>query len=266
MTTGPQPSPKRRWYRRPWPWLTLVALLTAAWLGRALILGPLIAHAVAEAIADATGGSASVEQVGGGFLHDVHLTGLVAGSGPGPAWQVRVGRVEARYDLGLLRGDLSALRRVVVDGLEVEATLPASSSTQPSSWPPLLERVPSALPELQVRGRVLVHTTGGAIEVEGIALLLDREQLTVSAQRVRFAGRELTLPPCVLRRSASDTLELAAPVRLDLPGLPVPLWCDTLQVVLGQQQQEVRGAGRVAGGRWQAVACLLYTSPRPRDH
>ncbi len=262
MTTGPEPSPQRRWYRRRWPWLAMAGLVITAWLARGMILGPFIAKAVADALTEATGGPASVERVEGGLVHEVRLLGVQAGAADEPAWQVRVARVEATYGLGLLRGDLAAVHRVAIDGVELEATMPASSSSPARPWPPLLARLPAHLPEITVAGRILLHAAGGAVDISGATVHLAGDRLEFSAERIQVAGRELVLPACVLRRRGHDALELAEPVRLDLPWLPIPLWCDQVKLTLGEQTQTVVAAGRIAGGSWQVDASAGATRLR----
>jgi len=230
----------------------LLLLLMAAWFVRGPLLGPLVARLGATALADALHGQAVIQHATGGWLGDAQLTGIrLTGPGPVPAWTVTVEQLDADYGLRLLRGDLRALHQVTVVGLAVTVIQQAPAADDaPESWPGLLAKLPAVLPRLHIDGSVSIRNGDSETRLDGIRLAVVQDQLEVTIARMSTSSFTMSLPTCVLQRSAKDTLSLAKPVTLDLPsGLP-QVQVDLLHLILGEAVQQLEIGGRLAGGSW----------------
>lgn len=257
-----RPPRRRRWFLKAV--LLLLALLGIVWLARGPLFGPLVARTIAEVLTRESGGHAAVAHASGGWLGDAQLSGVavsgpVSGQPAKPWWTVSAQQVAVDYDFGLLRGELSAVRGVTVDGLLVvidDDLRPASATASaPASWPPLFARLPSNLPNLSVGGEVTVRSGGHQVQIGGLRLSGVDQRLELTVQRLAVDDRELALPAIVLERSAPDTLALAEPLVLAVPELlAVPLHCDHLELTLGETRQQAVADGRLAGGTWHATA------------
>jgi len=216
----------------------------------------LVAHLAAVKLAKATGGPVTIGSASGGWLHDAQVADLqLSGPGSVPAWHLSLDRLAASYHLALLKGDLRALRQIGLSGLHADVTI----STEPTNakavvWPAVLARLPSTLPGLQIDGRVTVRSGASETRISGIRIHYADDLLTVSAARIEVAGRTLVLPEIVVRRTAPDTVRLDKPVTLTIPGLPSQVFCDQLELTLGETVQQVIANGRLAGGRWHVRA------------
>lgn len=220
-------------------------MLVGLWLARGPLLGPVVARTAAAALADATGGQARIAGATGGWLGDASFSGVDLA---GPAWSLHADRVAADYRVGLLGGDLSALRSVVVAGMAVSFdadALPASPSA--TAWPAVLAQLPERLPAVQVDGDAVLRLAGHELRLTGLGLSSADGVIELRQRGVTLDGHPYPLPPLRLRRQGRETLRLDQPVDLPLPGLR----CDHLELTLGTTDQHLVADGRLAGGTWQ---------------
>lgn len=277
---------KRRWLVRG---LALLVILCAGlWLARGPLLGPTVARVISGVLADTSGGQAHVDRATGGWLGDVALSGVeVRAAGTEPWWRFQAKNVAVEYGIRLLRGELTAVRQVRVDGLVVAIDLdrqplpasrapgpaalnPAAPGPSPAPWPGLIAQLPHVLPHVEVTGDVLVISAGHRVHLTGFHVECSGDQVTLAVPHLTVDGQEWPLPTISLVRSALDSFSLAQPVTLALPGLlPAehPVQCDRLTVVLGPTSQQIVADGRVAAGTWHAVmtATSLRVSVRGVD-
>ena len=251
--------PRRRWLRATIGGLAL--LLGALWLARGPLLGPTVARVLSTVLARETGGQAHIARAAGGWLGDARLSGVqVSSLGPEPWWRIAAQQVAVHYDLGLLHGELSAVRGVTIEGVQVDLDLdrqPAVPHKPQRPWPGVIERLPASLPALAIAGDVRLVSGGHQVQLNGMQLAGGGDHVTLSVEHVVVDDRKWTAPTVTLVRTAPEAFSLEHPAMVSLPGL-VPasqeMWCDRLTIELGGASQRAVAQGRLGGGTWQARA------------
>lgn len=231
--------PRRR--RRRWPWI-VVAVLLVAFLLRGPLLAPLVTRVVASQLAQAIDGQAQVADASGGWFNDAHLSGITAEAPLGVVRQLRVRSAQATYGLGIIRGNLTALRSLTLDG--VDATIDLRTSTRGSSGvlPPLLELLPTPLPQAALTGDVRLLLPDREVRLSDVRLNVHGDQVSLDV-RVQVAEAEPLHVVAAFRRPTADTLRLERAVVLGDATI------ETLELVLGRARQELSGAVQLGGGR-----------------
>ncbi len=245
MPPAPKSQRRRRWFA-----LALVLLvLLGLWLVRSLLLGPIVARVVANAIGDAVGGQASIGAASGGWFGDARFSDVSIAA---ERWSLTAQRIEALYGLRLLRGDVTALRRVSIAGLRVEAQLgDASGESAEAGQAGSLPTLPAVLPELQVDGQVVLHLADEVLQLDGVVLAVHGDRLELEVTRIALGDRSMRLPRIVLVRTAPDTLRLEDPVLLAVPGLHAALRWEQLELTVDPAALGLAASGSLGGGSWR---------------
>ena len=157
----------------------LFVLVVAAYLLRGPLFGRLAAGAVTDALSDELGGRYSIQSVEGGWITDVVLVGLRTEAPPpsGALRDVGFDRAHVSFSLmGLFTDPVRAVHEVSVEGLRVVLETEArdtQSAPGPGHGPgesvaEILAAIPRPLPQLDVRGVVLLRTAEGAWSADEI--------------------------------------------------------------------------------------------------
>ena len=209
----------------------LVVLLGVAYVFRLSLFGGLIAAKLEGALAEAFGGRFRVEGIEGSLLADVRVLGLETVEAPteGTVRHLAFDAAGVEYDLlGLLFSDapLGALRRVVVEGLDVRLDLTASEGgdgTLPDLTSPPLDH---PLPDVDVRGRLQVELGGQPFRTGDLRIERrgpDAITLRIADVHVGDADVEGSLEG-TLAREGTTTLRWTSATRLGQIGLPAATW------------------------------------------
>lgn len=231
--------------RRRWPWV-VAAVLVVAFLLRGPLLAPVVAQMVAKQLAQAIDGQAEVAGAGGGWFFDAQLTGIRAEAPLGTVRRLHVRSLAATYGLGLFGGDPGALRSLTLDGIDATLDLRGGGG---GVIPPLLELLPSPLPQASLTGEVLLLTRDREVRLSQVALHTSGERVTLAAQ-VQVADSDMLQVSAAFTRPTADTLRLERAVVLGEATV------ETLELVLGRARQQLTGSLLLGGGR-----CVLHADP-----
>ena len=232
-------APVRR--RRRWPWI-VAALVLVAFLLRGPLLAPVVTRVVADQLATAIDGQAQVESAGGGWFGDARLSGITAEAALGTLRHLRIRDIQATYGLGIIGGDLSALRSLKLDGVEATIDLRSPGDGWNGVVPPLLELLPSPLPQATFTGEIRLLLPEYEVRLSDIRLMVVGDEVAL-AVRVQVADAEPLQVVAAFRRPAIDTLRLEQAVVLGDATI------ETLELVLGRARQHLIGAVQLGGGR-----------------
>ncbi len=222
-----------------------------AWFARSALFGPLIARSVAHAINAHLDGHATIASADGGWMHDASLRSVDIASRPGavPSWQIKTAVVAATYDLGLLRGHLSALRSVHISGLNASGDFPlvAAPSAEFPRWPGVIAQLPEMFPDISIDGDLAFQLGSHQVTAHGLSLTGSGDHVAVTVVALSVAG----MPPqplrVSLRRTALDSLALAEPLTVQLPVIGT-ITVTSMTLRLGPTGQEVSAVATLAGG------------------
>ncbi len=240
MAEGEIRIPARR-RRRRWPWVVL-ALVIVGFLLRGPLLAPLVTRVAAAQLAKGIHGEASVAEASGGWLSDLQLSGIVAAAPLGVVPQLKIASLRASYGPGIVSGDLTAVRSLHLEGVDAVIDLRRQKDDGAGMVPPLLELLPTPLPEASLRGEVLLR--------------LPRSDVRLSALQVTVAARSLALEVMVqvddaapVRVVAAFTRPSADTLQLDRAVVIGDATLETMQLVLGRSRRELTAVLRLGGGR-----------------
>ena len=240
------PTTRVRWWRRRWPWV-VAALLTLAFLLRGPLLAPLVMRVVAAQLAEAIDGEATVSGADGGWFGDAHLTGVEASAPLGPLPHLRIASVAATYGWGIIRGDPAALRSLHLDGMEATIDLRARGTEATDGLPPILEWLPTPLPEVSLTGEVRLLLPQTEVLLSEAHLMVAARSISLDIL-VRVAAAEPVRVVATFSRPTADTLHLDQAVVIGEATL------ETMTLVLGRARQELTAALRLGGGRLEVRA------------
>ena len=178
MPTLPPPAPEARPRRRHrwWRWVALVLVVAvgAAWIGRTLWLGPLIARSLVQVLHEQVGGRWQVEAVEGTFLGGVRVRGLTCLE-PAPQSviaQCRIESVTVAYSLWRFFGSAPL---TAIDAVSIEDANLVIDSTV-GIGPPSLSPVQTVLidvpwtADIHAHGSVEVITAAGKVHLSEVNL------------------------------------------------------------------------------------------------
>lgn len=233
------PAPARR--RRRWPWI-VAAVLLVAFLLRGPLLAPLVTRVVAGQIANAIDGQARIDAASGGWFGDAHLSGLSAEASSGPLRSLDIRSVQATYGLGIIKGELSALRTLRIGGVAATIDLRGGGTAWNGVVPPVLEWLPRPLPHVICTGEIRLLLPDGEVRLSDLRLTLSGDDVSLDV-RVQVADAAVQHVVATFKRHAADSLRLERAVVLGDATL------DTLELVLGSAQQRLTGSLHLGGGR-----------------
>ena len=227
--------------RRRWPWI-VAALLLLAFLLRGPLLAPLVKHVVADQLAQAIDGHAQVVGAGGGWFSDLYLTGISAEAPLGPLRRLDIATLRATYGLGIIQGEMSALRSLSVEGIAATIDLRTRGAKGDGVIPPLLDLLPSPLPRAHLAGEVVLLLPDREVRLSNIRLDLIADQVSLAVD-VQVDDAEPLQVQASFRRPVGDTLRLERAVVLGDTTLAA------LELVLGRTRQQLSGELQLGGGR-----------------
>jgi hypothetical protein len=247
VSASPSPESKpsaSRPRRRRWPWIVL-ALIVLAFLLRGPLLAPVVVHLASQYLGQAIGGQATVAAAGGGWFSDARLSGIVASAPLGTVRALNVGEIRATYGIGILRGDLAAVRSLHIRGVNLELDLRSAGGD--GALPPLLDWLPRPLPLVDLQGDLLLHLPQGEVHLRNLRLQIvgDQVALEMNAQVGEVAPVQVSAR---FARTASDTLRLDQAVTIGDATL------ETLSLVLGRERQQLQATVGLGGGRGELNA------------
>jgi len=229
-----QPPVERRRHRRWW-WLAGgTAALVILWCVRGPLLGPVIAQQAAQVLSRVLEGPVVVQQAGGGWLADAELVGVASlHELPGTVRHLSIEQVAIRHDLGLLRGDLSALRSIAARGVHIDLESQSSQGESSATWTPVFDMLPEPLPRIDISGSMRLKAAGEQLLIPDLTICGGGKELDLIAHGLVI--HDLAPIDLALRvaRRTRDSLALVEPITLH--GVTV----EGLEVTLGQALQQV---------------------------
>lgn len=238
-------APAKR--RRRWPWI-VAGVVLLVFLLRGPLFAPFVAHLVAQQVADAIDGEATVAGAGGGWFTDLRLNGVSAEAPLGTVRRLHIGSLRATYGLGLLAGDPAALRSLDLSGVEATLDLRGGGSAG-GAIPPLLDLIPAPLPAASLTGEVVLLTDEREVRLSRLALRTNGGSVTLDVQ-VQVAESEPLHIVAAFTRPSADTLRLDQAVVLGDVSL------DALELVLGHARRQLTATVHMSDGR-----CAVYADP-----
>ncbi len=216
--------------------------MVLAFLLRGPLLAPLVTRVVAAQLAHAIDGQAQVDAAGGGWFGDAQLSGITAEAPRGALRQLHIGSLQARYGLGIFGGDLTALQALNLSGVNATIDLRTPGAGWDGVLPPLLELLPTPLPQATLTGEVTLLLPEREVHLSDIRLTLAGEQVSLDL-RVQVADAEALHVVAAFRRPTADTLRLERAVVLGEATV------EALELVLGRARQQLIAAVNLGGGR-----------------
>lgn len=237
----PEAAPKPARRRRRWPWI-VAAVLLVAFLLRGPLLAPLVSRVAASQLANAIDGQARIDAASGGWFGDAQLSGLSAEASSGPLRSLDIRSVQATYGLGIIKGELSALRTLTLDGVTATIDLRGGGTAWDGVVPPVLEWLPRPLPHVICTGEIRLLLPDREVRLTDLRLTLRGDDVSLDVQ-VQVADAAAQHVVATFKRHAVDSLRLERPVVLGDATL------DTLELVLGSAQQRLTGSLHLGGGQ-----------------